>query len=260
MKLRESWKILAILCAGCQSMVAVNVPTKALQLWQKGQVAKQQGDVQRATSYYKQSLAEDEALTQNHLSLASALLEKGDEAGACPHLEKYLDRHPENLQVRSYLAELLIRQERRKDARAHLEQYIALAQAESNTLREQIQVHCRLMELAEAEENDYELHLHRGIGMYLLALRRSALSDDDVELNAEGLLCKAAAELVHAATLREDEARPCWYLYAVWWRLAQQHSAHQWLQRAQESAPFSFLTPAERRQLTLAAQQPLEVR
>jgi tetratricopeptide (TPR) repeat protein len=251
MKLGGCWKLLCLCALGCQSL-AGSEESKALQSWQKGQIAKRQGAPERAVAYYEQSLAQDASLTQNHLSLAAALLEKGDEAAACPHLEQYLARHPQHLQVRSYYAELLLRQERCKESRLQFEQFIADAQGDPSTLRERIQGHCRLMEIAELAENDYDAHLHRGIGMFLLALRRTSFVEDEVELSAEGLLCKAAGELVSAAALRPDEARPCWYLYAVWRRLAQQQMAEEWLARAREAAPYSFLTPTEQRQLMLA--------
>lgn len=254
MKLRDSWKLLWLCCLGCQSLIGPE-ETKALQAWQKGQIAKRHGQPEKAVAYYEQSLAADESLSQNHLSIAAALLEKGDEAAACPHFGKYLERHPQHLQIRGCYAELLLRQQRCKESRLQFEQYIADAQTDSSTLREQIQSHCRLMEIAELEENEYESHLHRGIGMYLLAQRRSAFDDEDVELSAEGLLCKAASELVSAAMLCPDEARPCWYLFAVWRRLAQLQTAEEWLQRAHEAAAHSFLTPSEHRQLTLACRR-----
>ena len=71
-------------------------------------------------------------------------------------------------------------------------------------------------------------------------------------LSTEALLCKAAAELGLARMKRPSEARPCWYLHEVWSRLAQQHPAARWLRAAEAAAPFSYLTPAEQRDLRLA--------
>ena len=65
-------------------------------------------------------------------------------------------------------------------------------------------------------------------------------------MSAESLLCKAAGELILARRERPDEARPCWYLFEVWSQLAQRQPAARWLRAAEDAAPFSYLTPAER--------------
>jgi len=116
-------------------------------------------------------------------------------------------------------------------------------------------VHCysRLMEIAEAEDDEYAEHLNRGIGLYVLACERAHLPNpNEGELSVEAVLCKAAGELTMARMVRRDEARPCWYLYAVWSRLDQRQPALRHLREADALAPFTFLTPAERRDLELA--------
>jgi hypothetical protein len=110
------------------------------------------------------------------------------------------------------------------------------------------------MEMAEQQGDEYEEHLHRGIGLYLLGCRRSAL-DEPGGLSAEGFWCKAAAELTLARRLRPSEARPCWYLHLVWVRLGQSQPARRWLRAAGESAPLGGLTPAEGREWRLACEQ-----
>src|SRR5207248_6046552 len=85
--------------------------------------------------------------------------------------------------------------------------------------------HSRLMAIAEQSEDVYNEHLHRGIGLFLLARSRAALADVDEELSAEGLFFKAAAELTLAHLERPEEARPCWYLYEIWSRLGQRQPA-----------------------------------
>jgi hypothetical protein len=107
------------------------------------------------------------------------------------------------------------------------------------------------MEIAEAEEDDYSAHLHRGIGLDWLA-QRPATRKAEGELCAEALLCRAPAELVLARRCRSDEARPCWYLSRVWTQLGQRQPAARWLRAAHDKAPLSDLTPAERRGLHLA--------
>jgi hypothetical protein len=110
------------------------------------------------------------------------------------------------------------------------------------------------MEIAEAEEDDYGEHLHRGIGLYLLACQSEALEAED-GLSVEGTLFKAIAELTLARLERPQEARPCWYLYAAWSRLAQHQPAARWLRTAEAAAALSYLTPSEKRQLLFACRQ-----
>jgi hypothetical protein len=118
-------------------------------------------------------------------------------------------------------------------------------------------LHCHgaLREIADAEDDDYGVHLHRGIALYLLALRRARLPEPEGELSMESLLCRSAGELGLARSVRPTEAQPCWYLYLVWSALGQQTPAARWLERARDAAPFTLLTPSEHRglQLTLRA-------
>ena len=48
------------------------------------------------------------------------------------------------------------------------------------------------------------------------------------------------------------DARPCWYLHAVWSDLGQRQPADRWLRAALERPGPEELTPAERRELNLA--------
>src|SRR5207302_1552753 len=120
-------------------------------------------------------------------------------------------------------------------------------------MRQRIHAHGRLMELAEQAGDGYEMHLQRGIGLFLLACCRAELDQPEGELPAEGLLCKAAGELTVAHNLRPEDARPCWYLYATWSRLGQKALANRWLHEAMSAAPHAQLTPAEQRSLEIAA-------
>jgi hypothetical protein len=162
----------------------------------------------------------------------------------------------ETLLMRCRYADLLLSQKQIKEARQELELFIADAQEMGDAaLKHLIHSHSRLMEIAQEEDDEYAEHLHRGIGLCLLARQRAALPDPDGELSCESLLCKAAGELAVARRLRPGEARPCWYLYLVWTRLAQRHPAQRWLNASWEAAPLSFLTPCELRSLQLARRQ-----
>jgi tetratricopeptide (TPR) repeat protein len=190
----------------------------------------------------------------NHLSLAAAYLEKGDDRRACEHLGAFLRVEPEHRNARYYYAELLLKLGRPGEARTQFEHAVAFGQDESvRDLKHLVHCHGRLMEVGELLDDEFAVRLHRGIGMFLLAQQRAALAPDDGGLATESLLCKAAAELATARTLRPDEARPCWYLYAVWRQLAQHQQAGRWLHLAHNAAPFTYLSPAEYRGVELAS-------
>jgi tetratricopeptide (TPR) repeat protein len=224
-----------------------------VRLWQQGQKAMLQGHAEQAISCYEESLRLDPALARNHLSLAAALLSEGQDERAVPHLARYLEAQPDHLVIRAHYAELLQRLGRGQEAKAQFVRFVADVQDHEELAREQL-VHChsRLMEIAQAEADGYGEHLHRGIGLYLLARRRQELAANEAGLSAETLLCKAAAELTLARQERPDEARPWWYLYEVWTSLAQLQPASRCLRRAAAAAPLSYLTGAERRALELA--------
>ena len=182
------------------------------------------------------------------LALAAACLERGEETAAVAYLTRHVAAHPNQPLVRAYLADLLWRRDRLADAKVQYERFLDDAQVSSLDPARQIHAHTRLMAIAQHDADAYAEHLHRGIGLYLIA-RQSA--DDPAA--AEGLLCKAAGELTLAQRARPDEARPHWYLHLVWSRLGLSQSAARSLCRAVETADLSDLSPAERRDLSLAA-------
>lgn len=246
-----------LFAAGCQSL-ALPLPSpkdsnEARQLWEKGQVAMRRGRSDEAIALYERSLALDPAQVRNHLSLAAAYLERGDEAAACPHLGRYVEAHPEEAMVRAHYAELLCRLHDDAEAQAQLNRFVADAQEQGGPAAERLlHSHSRLMEIAERDEDDYGEHLHRGIALLLLARARAELGEQDGELDREALLCRAAAELTRARLEDPAEARPHWYLYEVWSMLGQHQPAIHALHAAVTAAPLSDLTPAERRSLQLA--------
>lgn len=252
--------LLGLLCLGCHTLGPLELPenpgTPATQLWEQGQDAMRHGQPDAALNYYKRSLQADPGLSRNYLSLAAAYLEQGDDEAACPHLAHYIETHPEQLTLRVYLADLLLRLKRFEDARAEFERCVARAQDHEETARTHL-LHChtRLMEIAEEVDDGYGEHLNRGIGLFLLARQRAALPDpEDGQLPTEALLCKAAGELTVAHLEKPDEARPSWYLHEVWSRLAQRQPARRCLHAAREAAPFSYLTASEQRDLDMACE------
>lgn len=224
--------------------------------WQKGQQAMLEGDTRQAIASFQRSLEKDATLVRNRLSLAAAYLGQGQEEQAAEQLEQYLEAQPDHFVVRGQYAELLLRLDRLEAARAQFEQFESELQ-DHETLPRQYLVRChtRLMDIAERIEDDYAMHLHRGIALYWLARQRGELPDKDGELSSESLLCQSASELVLARRRRPDEARPCWYLHEVWTQLAQNQPASRWLHAAEEAAPFSYLTSAEQQRLHFACRR-----
>lgn len=224
--------------------------------WEKGQKAMLEGQTEQAITAFEQSLKQDPALVRNHLSLAAAYLAKGKEEAAAEQLKQYLNARPDHYVVRSEYAELLLRLDRLEAAREQFERFEADIQDHDNLARQYlVRCHSRLLDIATRQENDYAIHLHRGIALFWLARQRAELTDSGEELSSEGLLCQSASEFVLARRARPDEARPCWYLHEVWSQLAQCQPATRWLRAADEAAPFSYLTPSEQRQLHLACRR-----
>ncbi len=187
------------------------------------------------------------------LAQAAASYERGDDDQAIGHLETYVAERSEHLIARAQLAELLFRQKRHNESRLHFELFIAQAQDHGDlAFRYLVHSHSRLVEIAEEQEDEYEERLNRGIGLYLLACRRTQESDAGEAPWPDALFCKAAAQLQEARRAEPLEARPDWYLYQVWSRLGQQAGARRALAAADAHALLSRLTPAERRQLHAA--------
>ena len=195
-----------------------------------------------------------------HMQQAATSLREGHEAEAATHLERYVTQRPEHLIARAQLGELLFRQEKMDEARLHFELFIALSQEYGDeAFPYLVHSHSRLVEIAEAQEDEYQEHLNRGIGLYLLASRRTTESDPEGEFSAGSLFCRAAGELQEARAEQPEEARPQLYLYQTWSRLGQRAAARRALEAADAHALFSRLTPLERRELGAACIQELEV-
>ena len=201
MALRPGWLGVWLICLGCQSLPPLEQEeeSSASQRWEMGQAAMRRGRTEEAIGYYEWSLAADPNLTHNHLSLAAAYLEQNDPGGACVHLAEYVDTNPDRLPVRARYAELLLQLGRLPEARAQFEALVCDSQDHGSPAAPDL-IHChgRLMAIARESEDAYHEHLHRGIGLFLLARQRSALPDPEEGLSAEGLLFKAAGELTLA--------------------------------------------------------------
>lgn len=222
---RGSW-LLCLVCLGCHSLVP--------------------GRLEEARPVSQAVPSANSPL----LDQVGKALEAGDGEKGCALLQQYVDEHPEARAARALLAEVLYQLGRFGEARAAFEIAVAALQEESNVER-LVQCHARLVDLAAAEADEYAAHVHRGIGLYLLAQRRRAEPDPDGELSVESILCKAALELNEAHQLLPTESRAAWYLHRIWRELGQTHAAERWLREAHEHAPFSYLTPQEHNGLQL---------
>jgi Tfp pilus assembly protein PilF len=185
---------------------------------------------------------------EDALGLAAACIEKGDVSGAAEQLRKHLRAHPRQIMIRAYLAELLLKMKDLPEAQHQFDCFIAEAQgAKGPAHKHVLHCHTRLMEIAQDRDDAYGEHLHRGIGMVLLARQLEAgIGSEDVEPGfRERLLCKAVAELNRARKLRPDEPRPHCYLVEVFTKLDQPRSADKASQTAKSLAALLPLPPNE---------------
>jgi tetratricopeptide (TPR) repeat protein len=231
-------------------------PTPAEAAWQRGQLAMDRDRLEEAIGHYELSLRLDPAFAPAHLSLAAAHIALARDKEALPHLAAYLQARPDHFLIRPHYAELLARLGLAAEASYQLERFVADVQpfprlAEAHLVGS----HTKLMEIARGRRDGYNEHLHRGIGLYLLAGKRAELGDEQSLRIAEQLLCKAAAELTLARLAAPTRVRPCWYLHRVWSRLSQQQPATRWLRAAEDGGPMSDLTPVETGDLDRAAQR-----
>ena len=193
------------------------------------------------------ALVEDPLLPQ-----ASQALERGDHAQACELLGVYANHHPESKHARAFYAEVLAKLGKSAEASFEFEKAIARLQ-EDKTIDLALLVHChgRLLDLADADADEFHVHLYRGLGLYWLAQQKRRPDEPDDATPNEAILCKAAMELTVAHSLMPSEARPMWYLYLTWRQLGQTAPAMRWLNDCQSASPFSYLTHCERGELQL---------
>ena len=256
MRVRHGTLILPVLCLSCTALRLSEPPGDGAMSRQAGKAAAT-GEALPATE--RRAMPGETVLPQaplNRLRLAATCLDEGKIEEACNHLAHFVSDHPQQTLVRSRYAELLVRQRRFGEARAQFERVLADSADDGPTpTRTLVHCHRRLMELASVRDDPRAEHLHRGIGLYLLARERERIPGSDEELPAESLLCKAAAELMQAQGQNATEAQPAWYLYRVWVQLGQHQAAQRSLRAASEAAPFAYLTPAEQRGLYAAEQR-----
>ncbi len=186
-------------------------------------------------------------LPADSLTLAARCLDRGDAPAAVAHLRAHVGRHPEQLMIRSYLAELLLRSGQPADAAGEFERFVAAAQDATGPPRAHlVHSHTRLMEIARDTGDEYGEALHRGVGLLRLA---DQSADDGLR---QELLFKAAKDLRRASELRPGDAKANGYLAEVYDRTGTRRAADVARRAARGSLPGS-LTAAEHRRIELDA-------
>ncbi|MGL6096048.1 MAG: hypothetical protein ACRC7O_09665, partial [Fimbriiglobus sp.] len=194
--------------------------------------------------------APEDAMAVDHLSEAATRIDRGDDAGALPHLRAHVDAHPDAVMVRAYVAELLLRLDRLPESAAAFARVVADGQETDGPARGHL-VHChtRLMEIARQSDDRYAEELHRGIGLLLLVRKWDADPARRDDAAAERTLTKAAAALRAARDERPADPRANLYLADVYDRLGQPSAAAEARRAARDAGPDAALTAGERKGL-----------
>lgn len=181
------------------------------------------------------------------LTLAAECLDRGDDAGAVPHLKDHVRAHPDALVLRLHLAEVLRKLGRTDEARSQFERFVADAQtSDGPAATKLVHAHARLMDLSDDE---YGEHLHRGIGLVLLVRKWSAVPERRDAVASEQTLSKAVKALKAAIELRPKDSRANLYLAEAFEGLGQNAAARTAIRIARAGLPDAAMTDAERERL-----------
>jgi Tfp pilus assembly protein PilF len=191
----------------------------------------------------------------DHLALAAACIDRGDESAALPHLTAHVTARPDAVMIRAYLAELLFKLDRVDESRSHFERYVRDADGMSGQAGKHL-VHChtRLMEIAQRSDDEYREALHRGIGLVLLVRQWETEPPTDGPPLTEPTLANAAAALREATRVRPTDPRGFMYLSEVYARLGQHSAARAAGKRGAALLPDASLTGEEVARLARAAE------
>jgi tetratricopeptide (TPR) repeat protein len=186
------------------------------------------------------------AVTVDSLTRAAECLERGDDAGALPHLRAHVRAHPGAVMIRAHLAEVLYRLGKSAEARTQFERVVADAQPLTGGARKHlVHWHTRIMEIAQAANDEYAESLNRGIGLMLLVRRWDAEPGRRDEAAAERTLVKALAALRAARAARPGDARANLYIADALERLGQVSAARAARRAAKAALPDAGVTATE---------------
>ena len=191
----------------------------------------------------------------DHLAIAAACLDRGDESAALPHLMAHVKARPDAVMIRAYLAELLLKLERVDESRQHFERYVRDADGLGGQPRKHL-VHChtRLMEIAQQKNDAFGESLHRGIGLVLMVRQWDTETNLIDRKMTEQTLANAATALRESTRTRPNDPRGFVYLSEVYARLGQPSAARATAKRGAALLPDAALTDDETTRLTHAAE------
>jgi predicted Zn-dependent protease len=179
----------------------------------------------------------------DHLALAAAHLDRGEESAALPHLMAHVQARPNAVMIRAYLAELMLKLGKLDESWLHFERYTRDAHGMPGQPQKHL-VHChtRLMEIAQQRNDAYAEALHRGIGLTLMVRQWEAEPVGEDRTLGEQTLTNAAAALREATRLRPTEPKGYLYLSEVLGRLGQPSAARATAKRGVALLPDATLT------------------
>ena len=180
------------------------------------------------------------------LAMAAACLDRGDDAGALPHLKAHVTAYPDAVMMRAYLAELFLKLGHPTEARSEFERVVADAPESGPASRQLVHCHTRLMELAQTDDDVFAEELHRGIGLVLLVRQWSAEPGGADECLSEQTLAKAASALGSARDRAPDDPRPAVYLAEAYEAMGQASSARSQRRAARTASPDFGLSTTDR--------------
>jgi tetratricopeptide (TPR) repeat protein len=171
----------------------------------------------------KPALASD---GRDHLAHAATHLDRGDREAALPHLRVHVAQHPDAVQIRAYLGELLYSLGQYDHARGQFLRVAADAARSPGEIRNHlVHVHTRLMEIALRQNDRYPEYFHRGVGLVLLVRQWDTDPATRDEIQVETTLVKAVAALREACRENPDDPEPTQYLAEALDRLGQPSAA-----------------------------------
>ena len=181
------------------------------------------------------------------LGLAAEAIRVGEPMRAAEHMRQHIRENPDQIMIRAYLAELCRRQRDPHEAEYQFTRFIELAQGANPSARDHtIHCHTRLMELASERGDEYQEHLQRGIGLYLLGRKAAAKSTAVEPEVVESMYGRAVGELTKATERDPEDARGWWYLSRVWEELRQPQAVRRCLAKAEGRTVLSTMTATEK--------------
>ena len=189
--------------------------------------------------YVEPAVPEPVEESVDSLALAADCLDRGDSTAAIPHLADHIRKYPEQVMIRSLLAEQLLKLGKYNAARIEFERTAEEYRTDLAKHRESlIQCHTRLMQIAQERGDEFAEPFHRGAGL-LLVVESWDKKDRDANLN-ERTLSQALTNLREAIEKQPQDARANFMLGEVLSRLGQHAAARSAFLKAKSAWPGNF--------------------